>query len=173
MRICDILPTQDGLRSLVLVENLIKFIISGGIFDQVSLSAIDNNANLITLNRFEDGQVFIHDGHHRVAAIWLSGVRDVLLPQEITYSDFTYDRYNRANFSNGWYTPFDPRTHVRVPDFFQFRNHIKILSEKDPQQAIEYIKLNKSSYLRDRKLRHNHISGILDFEDVVIEEFYS
>lgn len=160
----DDLPiTQDGLREYDIAD-MIEFVRNGGVYTQSALDEYNckQGSNLIILNRFEDGRAFLHDGHHRAASIYLSGTRDFLYPEEITYHNYTYRRYRTANFGNGWYTPFDPRTHVRIPDFFDIKNKIRTMSEVDPKKALAYLADHNHEYVVPRKDRHNHISGILD-----------
>ena len=163
IKIADLPITQDGLRDYEIAD-MIEFVRNGGIYTQSALDSFNKRegSNLIILNRFEDGRAFLHDGHHRVASIYLSGVRDFLYPEEITYHDYTYRRYRNANSRNGWYTPYDPRTHVRIPDFFDIKNKVRTMAEVDPQEALAYLADHKHEYVVPRLDRHNHISGILD-----------
>lgn len=167
MKIADLSLTQDGLRDYNL-SKMIDFVKSGGIYTQDILDRYNQylGSNLIIINRFEDGRLFLHDGHHRVSSIYLSGERDFLYDEEIQYIDYKYANFVKPNFKNGWYTPFDPRTHVRIPDFFKFKEHVMQMAAHDPNTAIEYIFDNQDSYLLPRTQKHDNITGILDIVDV-------
>jgi len=162
MKINDLQITQDGLRTYDLAE-MVAFVKSGGIFTQKVLDDYNSCSgnNLIMLNRFEDGRFFLHDGHHRVAAIWLAG-RDFIYPEELGgFTDYVYARYGRPNFDRGWYTPFDPRTQVRIPDFFDFKEEVRRMAVEDPARAVSYIMGHRDRYTVPRTEKHDHISGIL------------
>lgn len=163
MKITDLKLTQDGLRIQDLSE-MVEFVKSGGLYTKDVLNQYNktSDSNLIIINRFEDGQLYLHDGHHRVASIYFAGNRNFLFETEVEYWDYSYSRYMNPNFSNGWYTPFDPRTHVRVPDFFNFKEKVRIMSEQNPDMAKEYILNNQDQYLVLRTEKHNDISGILN-----------
>ncbi len=49
----------------------------------------------ITLVQCEDGEVQVHDGHHRLVAYWLSGRRNL---QRHEYILLQQDNYNRGRF---------------------------------------------------------------------------
>ena len=169
MKITDLKLTQDGLRIQDLSE-MVEFVLSGGLYTKDVLNQYNktSDSNLIIINRFEDGQLYLHDGHHRVASIYLAGNRDFLFETEVEYWDYTYSRYINPNFSNGWYTPFDPRTHVRIPDFFNFKEKVRIMSEQNPDMAKEYILNNQDQYLVPRTEKHDNIAGILNIVDFLL-----
>lgn len=155
MKINNLIVTQNGLRNLEQVKSMIYFVRDDGIFDR---HVIKNK--LIAINVFEDGKHYIHDGHHRVAAVYLSGKRDHLYQEEYFITHLPYIRYIEANFDNNWYTPFDPRTHLRLLDFFDFKNNVIALANDCREKAIEYIAANSSEYLVPRSNIY-HIKEIL------------
>lgn len=163
MKIADLKVIQSGLREYGQLAKMIDFVRDGGVYSRETLDAYNESqgANLIVLTRFEDGSLFIHDGHHRVASVWLSGTRDFLHPDEYTFKDSTYARYISPNFQIGWYTPFDPRTHVRVPDFFDFKDEVGRLAAHDETNALSFIEDNRDRYMLSRG-EINNISTILD-----------
>jgi hypothetical protein len=56
--------------------------------------------------------------------------------------------YAEINFEAGFVTPFDPRTEVRVPDFTAFRQEVFRLYAHNPDEAVAFIRQNKSRYAR-------------------------
>jgi hypothetical protein len=128
---------------------MVQFVRDGGIFDMPTLVGRDpSHTDLIKLVRFEDGCVFVHDGHHRATAIWLGG-RHVLDPCEFAIRDRKYIDYLEPNFLKpdeswlGWVTPFDPRTEVRCADFGRFKEKVRVLFyEKGEDVARHYISLH-------------------------------
>lgn len=156
--------TQDGLRNRSQLDAMIEFVKRGGIFTRDVITEYLHSSRLVGVNEFEDGRKFVHDGHHRLVAIKLSGVRDFLYPEEYFITKLPYARYTKANFSNGWYTPFDPRTHVRVCDFGVFKDQVIDLANDSPEQAIEFIEANRTVYLRERTARHEEIESLIRTE---------
>jgi hypothetical protein len=61
---------------------------------------------------------------------------------------YTYEMYAEINFEVGFVTPFDPRTEVRVPDFTAFREEVFRLYDRNPEEAVAFIRQNKSRYAR-------------------------
>lgn len=132
--------------------------------------AVKNNlpkpSPLINITVFEDGQKYVHDGHHRVASIFEGG-RDFLRKDEYVEHSFVYSTYlesNRNAFENQFFTPFDPRIETRLPDFKAFKEtalkmHQKGISE---QELADWIRLNKSQYCC-RRDNVRSISDLLDF----------
>jgi len=160
LKINDLCPMQDALREDV--DTMVEFVRAGSIFSQEVICSYLHrpNANLIGITRFEDGRYYLHDGHHRVAAIWLSGVRDFLYEEEFFVKELTYARYMKHNFETGWVTPFDPRTQVRVSDFGAFKDYVWDLYSRNPADAAGYILQNQHQYTLPRLKRHHHIRGL-------------
>jgi hypothetical protein len=102
---------------------------------------------LIAIARFPDGRMMIRDGHHRCLATYLGG-RAYLRHDEYIVETYTYEMYAEINFKAGFVTPFDPRTEVRVPDFTAFRQEVFRLYARNPEEAIAFIRQNKSRYAR-------------------------
>lgn len=153
LSIKDLKFTQLGLRQYDQLDQMVSFVKSGGIYTQAELDKFTGiqSTNLIGISRFEDGELYVHDGHHRVVSILLSGVRDYLYPEEYIITDYTYFQYNRPNFKNNWYTPFDPKTQLRIADFFKYREKIKNLTAIDEKKAIDYIAETREEYLVKKK----------------------
>jgi hypothetical protein len=101
----------------------------------------------IAIARFPDGRMMIRDGHHRCLATYIGG-RAYLRHDEYTVETYTYEMYAEINFEVGFVTPFDPRTEVRVPDFTAFRQEVFQLYARNPEEAVAFIRQNKSRYAR-------------------------
>lgn len=129
MKLKNLIVTQEEVRPTITLPPMIQFVRDGGFW---TLEALLRYASLhgqrlsplIQLSRFEDGLLYIHDGHHRCVSTHLGG-RDHLLESEYVVTDWTYDQYLEVNFANGWYTPFDPRTQVRVADIRPFKGLVR------------------------------------------------
>ena len=103
--------------------------------------------HLIAIARFPDGRMMIRDGHHRCLATYI-GDRGYLRHDEYVVETYTYEMYEEINFEVGFVTPFDPRTEVRVPDFTAFRQEVLRLYAHNPEEAVAFIRQNKSRYAR-------------------------
>jgi hypothetical protein len=101
----------------------------------------------IAIAHFPDGRRMIRDGHHRSLATYIGG-RAYLRHDEYRVEAYTYEMYAEINFEAGFVTPFDPRTEVRVPDFTAFRQEVFRLYARDPEEAVAFIRQNKSRYAR-------------------------
>ncbi len=101
----------------------------------------------IAIACFPDGRQMIRDGHHRCVATYLGG-RDYLRHDEYNLERYTYAMYSEINFEAGFVTPFDPRTEVRVPDFTAFREEVFRLYNRSRDEAITFIRQNKTRYAR-------------------------
>jgi len=63
--------TQDHLRNPEQIPGMIDFAVSGGHFNKESLLDFrDMPENLVEVSRFEDGALYLRNGHHRVVAIY-------------------------------------------------------------------------------------------------------
>ena len=81
MDISTIWISQRNLRRAYQIPDMIKTLKEG------------EELPRITLIRCEDGEVQVHDGHHRLIAHWLAGHRQL---QRHEYILLEQDRYHRA-----------------------------------------------------------------------------
>lgn len=125
----DLYVMHAELRHMEAIEPMAEFVRSGGfwttqILDQYALDkGLSRSSPLIQIPRFEDGKHFIHDGHHRVVSVFVGG-RNYLRDDEYVEYDFQYNKYlecGNGAFQNGFFTPFDPRTELRLSDFREFK----------------------------------------------------
>lgn len=141
MPISALIATQYGYRDNAGVKAMVEFVKSGGEF---------NASPLISVFLLEDGKLYIHDGHHRSMAVYLSG-REYLKPSEYTLSPITYNALGSVNFDAGYVTPYDPRTEMRLSDFRIFKRtarqlHDDLSNPNRIRDALKYINDNRSLY---------------------------
>lgn len=161
--ISEIVPTQDYIRNEKQVPGMTKFVDGGGVFTQEIIESHNPNSHtrhsLIRLTQFDDGALFLSDGHHRAIAMLEAG-RDVLHPDEFFVERWSYEAYKEIVFTYpdgkwmGWITPHDPRKEIRLPDLSDFKFQVKALFQREGvDAATEYINANKSKYCRPRRIR--------------------
>ncbi len=173
MKIDKLRVTQSGLRNTHQVPLMIKFVEDGGRFNQESLDAYHSSypqsycSPLIKIAKFSDGEEFIADGHHRIAAIKLGG-RDFLYNDEFQVSKWTYDEYLDINFNQNWVTPFDPRKDFRYPDFLQFKCAVRDALKVSKTHAIDYIRSHPHLYLETK--RYEDISTLAEEAGLIYQK---
>lgn len=125
MKIDTLLVTQNGFRNYNKVVEMANAIRNGSRF---------NSKELIKIYQTEDGKRWIFDGHHRVGSLSLAGETS-LYSTDYEFGVYNYEMLNSINWLKGYVTPFDPRTHVRLPNFFDFKK--EILSSQEPRNLLE------------------------------------
>jgi hypothetical protein len=108
-----LIPTHNTLRDKKSVKPIVDFIKDGRVFRCADKP--------IAITQFQDGAMYIRDGHRRLTAMILAGARG-LLDCEYVIEQMRYEQYNETNSKAGWVTPFDPRTECRLPDFYSFKS---------------------------------------------------
>lgn len=152
--ISELIPTHNRLRDPKSVKFFEDFLERGCIFRC--------QKKPITLIKFEDEKIYIRDGHRRLSAVFRVGAD--LLDVEYKIEDSTYKRYMEAHYHTGWFTPFDVRTHCRLPDFFDFKDkalqiHQEIMSMVEfptpysTDRLDEFVKNNFDQYCEVRKVQ--------------------
>lgn len=68
----------------------------------------------------------IQDGHHRAVSTLLGG-RKFFTDEEYQIQHWNYDEYLQVNLKNGWYTPYDPKTEVRIEDIKTYKEEVQKL----------------------------------------------
>jgi len=110
--------------------------------------------SLIKIAQFEDGALYVRDGHHRVVAVYLGG-RDFLHSDEYVIQQFTYKQFTEINLDVGWVTPLDPRTEARLPELSQWKQDVRRFQEVRILENVEdYIERNRWRYATP-KVYHN------------------
>lgn len=143
MLISNLIPTHNELRSKKKVDKFIKRIRKGNLFRGMK--------SPIKLTRTEDGLIYVHDGHHRLYACYLCGIKE-LMNCEFIIKDMTYDDYNIINIKNGWLTPFNLKTEVRKADFFEFKDKLSQKIKLEKTVFISKELLDTKEYIEARRI---------------------
>lgn len=159
--IAELIPTQEYVRDISSVQKWMKR------FRRQE----DNKTSNVHLVEFEDGNVYIHDGHTRlISSLLFLGNRrfDVFrdprfgdlpcikIPETNIYVKFSkmkYSDYTHAYPSKGFYTPFDPRTEVRKTDFFHVKEFLKPRLDEDFERNQHLIDECAHLYKRKREIK--------------------
>ena len=163
IHISQIIPTQDYIRNEKQIPGMTKFVSEDGIFTKEAIESYKPNANtphlLMRLTQFEDGKLFLGDGHHRIIGMVEAG-REQLHRDEFFIERWNYEAYQEIVFTYpdgkwmGWITPHDPRTEIRLPDLSEFKFHVKALFKREGEEvARKFILANKSKYCRPREVQ--------------------
>lgn len=150
----ELFVTQKQVRNYHQLNEMILFAKEGGFFTANALMKYPSRGKfspLIEITVFEDGQHFIHDGHHRAAAIYLSN-RTFIDKTEYRIRHFTYNDYLHPNLKAEWWTPFDPRFEVRLSDMSAYKELINnLIQNQTPEETIlKYIISNQHMYIEER-----------------------
>ncbi len=154
LEITELIPTQNGFRmDLSARKAMYRFVNEGGVFSLDQIRLHTKHPGLIALAEFEDGKRYIRDGLHRATAIYVARDSGLLYPEEYFVEHYTYERWLSAHPENGWYTPFDPRTEVRLANFFDFKDEVlaMIAQGLDP---CDFILHNRHRYSIPRTEDH-------------------
>ena len=144
-----LVPTQSGFRlPLATRRAMTAHVRRGGDFREVRSTS--GRPAPIVVDRFPDGRQFVRDGLHRVTAVRLGREEPALWTGEYRICDMTYPMYTTADVADSWFTPFDPRTEVRLPDVAEFKARVAaMLAEgRDPHP---FIRSNRWQYCRARR----------------------
>lgn len=109
LAIPTLIPTHNELRSRETFDYFVEQIRAGV------------KSSPVILTRFEDGKIYVHDGHHRLCAMLNCGIY-YLDEVEYKIADRTYSDYIYPAPQNGWFTPFNPKTQCRLSDFSRIKN---------------------------------------------------
>lgn len=140
---------QDGLRHWDDINLMSQYVKNGGFWLKEYLENYSKTHNLghapqlISISCFEDGSKFIHDGLHRSVATLLGG-RDYFRDDEFVLTDWKYSDYLEIVPEKNWFTPFDPRTHVRTADFFSFKKEAKNRFADNFEEAKKWLHENST-----------------------------
>ena len=141
LELASLRVTQVSLRTLRQMADLIEHLAGGGDWGCVATE------EAIQIVRFEDGELFLRDGHHRCVASLAAG-RKALDPFEYKLEDWRYSSWAAPNLETGFITPYDPRTEIRVADLAPHRAAVDaVVSARGRPAAEEYIMANRESYL--------------------------
>lgn len=155
MKITDLIVTQCGLRKPKQLKDMVLFVDKGGFFNEESLKEYSKRkglygASIIKIAKFEDGGLYVEDGHHRIVSIVLSG-RDYLREDEYQIVDWEYKDFQDINLECGWVTPYDPRTEFRLAELSDFKYEVRKRLKTSSKCAINYIRNNEHEYKKFRE----------------------
>ena len=151
---------QEELSEVDQFCEMVEFVRDGGFFTKTALEEHENiggrenfsGARLISITQFEDGTLFIHDGHHRIGSILAAG-RDYLREDEYTITKMQHTQYDEINPNANFVTPFVPLREVRLSDFADFKNTaIRLFRLGKPHDAVFYIRNNRKLYCKKRTI---------------------
>ncbi len=109
--------------------------------------------------RTEDGLNYLTDGHHELTAAFAENVE---FPEaKIEVKHYTYDEINSINCDVGYFTPYDPRTHVRKNNFLWFKVAMQNILRDGPEDlkfawVEDAIRNYTKVYVEPRKIRTIH-----------------
>lgn len=154
--ISDILVTQAGLRDKKQLPQMIRYLQSGGLFDNESLGSyairygLEKVSPLIEIARFPDGILAVHNGHHRVVSAFLSRQNRKIYSDEFFIREWKYSDYTDIVLPY-WVTPFDIMKELRVPDLSPWKKQVRehYISHGD-ELTRQFILDNKKSYVVNR-----------------------
>lgn len=163
----NLMVLQADLRHQADIQTMAEYVKNGGYWTKECLKEYSKSQKLtrispvITISQFEDGLQFIHDGLHRSVATWLGG-RDYLHPDEFVLTNWKYEEYEEVSPQNNWYTPFNPKIHLRVADLSSFKKEAKEKFKTDPDTATasEWLLSNMDKF---RIIRSGSIQNIPQF----------
>lgn len=157
LNVHDLLITQAGLRHNEQLTEMIRFVNDGGAFDESALGSYAIRAGLtkvsplIEIAQFEDSRYALHNGHHRVTAIFLGRQHPFLFKNEYFIRKWKYQDYVDIVLPT-WVTPFDVRTEIRIPELAPWKMKVRQFYIDNGEQAtIEYIKQHKNEYIVERE----------------------
>ena len=150
----NLLTMHDEIRDAHQLQGMIEYVRSGGVWTMDAIKAYaahsGDRCEPIYITRFEDGAMYVHDGHRRITSTYLGG-RHFLHEKEFVLADWTYHDYMIVKWPLNYVTPHDPRKEIRLPEFFEFKKAaLKMRDEFGEQVAEEYIALNRDLYCRPR-----------------------
>lgn len=153
----NLLVMQSDLRHWDDIQSMIEYVKDGGFWTAEYLASYAKEKNLtrisplISVSSFEDDSDFVHDGHHRCVATWLGG-RDFLRDDEFNLSKWEYKDYLEIAPENNWYTPFNPKTHVRTADFAAFKKEARDRFQQDANAALDWLYNNFQQFRTPRTI---------------------
>jgi hypothetical protein len=153
----NLLVLQSDLRHWADIKSMCEYVQNGGFWTQQymeeysKINKLPRVSPIISISEFEDGKRFVHDGHHRCVATWLAG-RMYLRPDEYNLLDWNYEEYLEIAPHNNWYTPFDPRIHVRTADFANFKKEARERFQTDPEAALKWLQESLDEFRTPRNI---------------------
>lgn len=126
------------------------FVRAGGTYRfDLGAKAAHGGQQPVTIERVPEGACYVADGLHRVVSIFVGRKPPVLQDEEYRIKHVTYGMYLDIDLDGGWFTPFDPRTEVRLADLSVFKRNVRELISAG-QDPASYIYSHRELYCRAR-----------------------
>ena len=155
--ISDILVTQNGLRNLEQLPEMIRFVgRQSGVFDEEALGSYAIRKNLervspkIEIARFDDGVMAVHNGHHRAVAVFLGRNNRKLYDDEFFIREWRYTDYTDIVLPY-WVTPFDILKEFRIAELADWKKLVReYYKDNGAEKTEQFIMENKHQYSLSR-----------------------
>lgn len=142
----DLIVTHNTLRKVETYNFFRKRLRETGLF-------MDRPVPIYAIQT-EDGKLYLTDGHHEMTAAYAEGITFPI--DKMCIQKYTYAEMNSINLSQGYVTPYNPRTHVRKDNFRWFKNAIQQIHESHKYLGVEWavkaVQDYPKFYLEDRKI---------------------
>ena len=111
IELSELIHTQEALRKPEIIPELIRFIEAGGFFH----STKRRERIQLSLCTAKGRKIYIHNGHHRLLALYLSGHRELQESERILI-DWNYDKYMEFSPETGFVAIFDhePKSEPKI-----------------------------------------------------------
>jgi len=144
--------TQQELRNLEQIPGMVALVQKGGFFTAPIIELFaGESAPLIEIALFEDGNMFVRNGHHRCVATFIGG-RNWLRGDEFVTKEWKYADFEDINFmdnqGNGWVTPLNVRREIRVANLAPFKDEVRKRFRENKEAAVEFILSHRENYVR-------------------------
>lgn len=140
--------TQSYIRDPSQIRGMIEYL-----WEHSNFSDLERK---IVIKEFDDGELYIHDGHHRILALYMAFSWDARLHEdEFILKSFKYEDFQKINWSCGWITPFNLREETRLPCVKEWKDHIvyRLLARDCSMGDLEsYIYENGNRYKEKRQV---------------------
>lgn len=151
MRIKDLYVTQEKLRNVGQLPDMIRFARCSFFSVENLLEVKGHTKQRIVINKFPNGDLFIMDGHHRITSIYLAG-RTYLRKEEYELRHWGIDEYVGILLKENWITPFNPYTDVRVDDLAPFKQQVKeLMTYARATEICKFIVSNRKAFRARRQ----------------------
>lgn len=162
----QIIPTHNELRSLESLKYFISQLKNGECYRKrpIKLALLTFPFSSFMKHEANYSQLYCHDGHHALSAAWLLNISASKLNLDIETVDI--DWFTKSNFEKGYVTPYDPRSMVRLPNFFSFKN--KLISSFSYTKDYSIVNSMLNSGIDTKKYgEYRELRVVKTFEELV------
>ena len=158
MNINNLIVTQNELRSMHNLQMMLN---------SFNESLYPLSTDKIILIKTEDDKHYIHNGHHRLVALYLLGIEE-LSPEWYTIWNMTYAQLTSINFDKGYVTPYDPRRECRKSNFMQYKTKaMNIFHIYGYVGAINFVNLALASQVYLEKRQINTVKELAKYAELL------